>query len=133
MTFQRCIYSPQWLQSAEGLMLEKGGALHLAMEILKLEGWSYGHQQPWVIEGLRLDNEDAWGVLTANMFDSRNYKVETEQGLGWKWDENSKVNEQHKLKMDKDEKWNKVGREQNEETKWTVKLWNMLANWTLKK
>ena len=38
------------------------------MEILKPEGQIYGHQWSQSVEGLRLEDEDAQGVLTANMF-----------------------------------------------------------------
>ena len=50
-------------------MLKQGGVPCLATEIMKNEGQIYGHQQPQSVEGLRLDDEDAKGVITANTFE----------------------------------------------------------------
>ena len=52
-------------------MLEQGGALHLATEIQKPEGWIYCQQWPQSGEGLILDDENTQEVLTANMFDKK--------------------------------------------------------------
>ena len=78
--------------------------------MLKSEGWIYGHQQSWSIEGLRLDDVDVQGVLTANTSDCESVEVETEFGLGQKrtrWKQPNKTNST-RWKWQQ-WKWNKTG------------------------